>query len=126
MSDYCLLIGHPFLAKLIEPPISDRGFAFEQQPTVRNAIKRLRKGRPPVLLITELFPLAFHDRVSELESLLAHRQQAFPETRVIVLSETNNRERVAALSQRFPLDATVSLPLRMPELDQCLGGLLGS
>jgi len=120
MSDNSLLlIPDPIRAQ----PLTQLGIQLSYQvhgvATIRKAIQHLRK-QPVDVIVTEFFPMVFHDRVSELESLFATRDNQFSHVRICVLVEKHLRSSVEQLSCRYRLDQVCYLPLKLFEVQTCL------
>lgn len=96
-------------------PLYERaGFKVAAEYSVRRALARLKTLTPRVV-VADFSRRHFHDRVSNLESLLAARTR-FPAARVLVLHETAHAADLAQLLVRCPVDATLPLPVREKDL----------
>lgn len=80
--------------------------------SVRRAVKLVRDGLRPDIIVSEFHPLAFNDRVSALEALLAHRDRDFSESLLVVLADTSVRSRVELLGRRFRVDRVLYYPIK--------------
>jgi hypothetical protein len=99
------LLGYPNLRPLYE----SLGYQVQTEFAVRRAISSLRKAKPAVIVAEFYFQPDFRDRVSNLESLLAS-VQSNREVKVIVLYEATHQHALDRLTQRFRIDAALTLP----------------
>lgn len=101
------------------PLYKSKGFTIETADSMRKAVKLLKKTRPAVIVAEFNFQSDFRDRTSSLETLMASVQK-WPDTRVIVFYEKEQRdklERVLALFNVFEI-------LEFPIQEQALAGAL--
>ncbi len=101
------------------PLYEQAGFQVIVEHSVRRALARL-KTLAPQAIVADFSKRHFHDRLSNLESLLAARQR-FPAARVLVLYDPVHAADLAQVLARCPADATLPLPARDAALVQLLG-----
>ena len=95
------------------------GHAVTVEHLARKAIGWLKKSEPKLLVAEFYHDPNFRDRVSNLESVLAHVQRHQPGTTVLVLYPPNDQNYVDRLTARFPVAATQTLPVEVdPFLQQ--------
>jgi hypothetical protein len=100
------------------------GFAAEVVASQRKAQAYL-KGQIPAVIVAEFnFQSDFRDRSSNLETLMA-RLQRHPEVKVICFYQPEHRAKLAALQARFPLFATIPLPVDPALVEAALRRALG-
>lgn len=100
-------------------PLYERaGFQVAIEYSVRRALARLKILMPQVI-VADFSKRYFHDRVSNLESLLAARNR-FPSARVLILYAPAHKSDLAQLLARCPADATLPLPVQDTALVQLL------
>ncbi len=109
------LLGHPNLRPLYER----LGYRVQTEFAVRRAISFLRKEKPAVIVADFYFQPDFRDRVSNLESLLASVQSS-KEVKVVVLYEAAHQHALDRLTQRFRIDAALTLPADEARLEVML------
>jgi DNA-binding NtrC family response regulator len=109
------LLGYPNLRPLFERS----GYSVHTEFAVRRAISHLRREKPTAIAADFYFQPDFRDRVSNLESLLAS-VQSHPEVKVLVLYESAHQHALDRLSQRFRIDAALTLPVDEPRLEAML------
>jgi DNA-binding NarL/FixJ family response regulator len=97
--------GYPDFRPLYE----QLGFEVVTEFSVRRAQARLRAFSPDVL-VADFHRRYFHDRVSNLESLLAIRCR-LPTLRIIVIHDPIHEADVARLKLRCPIDIVLPLPI---------------
>lgn len=83
---------------------------------MRRAISFLKKERPTRVVAEFYHEPAFRDRVSNLESMLAHVQRKLPETQVTVLYNPDDAPYLKQLTERFPVYATLPMPVTPEQL----------
>jgi DNA-binding NarL/FixJ family response regulator len=91
-------------------------FTVQIEHQMRKAISFLKKQKPAVVVAEFYHEPAFRDRVSNLESMLAHLQRKLPETRIIVLYNREDEPFLQQVMGRFPVDVTLPLPVTPEEL----------
>lgn len=106
--------GYPDFRPLYEA----LGFEVVTEFSVRRAQARLREFTPDVL-VADFYKRHFHDRVSNLESLLALKSR-LPDTRIIVIYDPFHEADVAQLRQRCAIDAALPLPVTPAALEAAL------
>ncbi|MEW6132695.1 MAG: hypothetical protein AB1591_05940 [Pseudomonadota bacterium] len=100
------------------PLLKELGFEVTVETSVRRGIARLKDWHPEVV-VADFYKRHFHDRVSNLESLLAVATRN-PETRIIVLYDPFHAADLELLKQRHRIDATLPLPLSASALKAAL------
>ncbi len=98
-------IGYNTLAPLLE----ESGFEIAVETSSRRAMNRLKTWQPDVL-VADFHKRYFHDRVSNLESLLAVATR-YPATRIIVIYDPFHATDLELLKQRHRIDAALPLPV---------------
>ena len=73
---HLLLILNPIDSGRLQRHFTAQGYAVQCMPSIRKAIKHTQKNPTPDLIVSEFFQIYFHDRVSELEALLAARDRS--------------------------------------------------
>lgn len=109
--------GYPDFRPLYE----QLGFDVVTEYSVRRALARLR-GFSPDVLVADFYKRHFHDRLSNLESLLAAKSR-LPDMRVIVLYDPLHQADVDQLRQRCPIDAALPLPVIEQVLEAVLAAI---
>ncbi|NEX15760.1 MAG: hypothetical protein C1943_03740 [Halochromatium sp.] len=95
------------------------GFDAELVSSQRKAQAALKRQIPDVIVAEYNFQSDFRDRTSNLETLMA-RLQRHPEVRVIAIYQPDHRHKLELLLARFPLFATLPLPVSEAEMETCL------
>jgi hypothetical protein len=100
------------------PLFEELGFEVAVETSARRAMNRLKTWRPDVL-VADFYKRYFHDRVSNLESLLAlaTRDDA---TRIVVIYDPFHAADMELLKQRQRIDAALPLPLSASALQAAL------
>ncbi len=98
-------IGFNTLAPLLE----ESGFEIAVETSSRRAMSRLKTWQPDVL-VADFYKRYFHDRVSNLESLLALATRD-DSTRIVVIYDPFHAADMELLKQRHRIDAALPLPL---------------
>ena len=106
------------------PLYEQAGFQVAIEYSVRRALARLKTLAPQVI-VADFGKRYFHDRVSNLESLLAARTR-FPSARVLILYNPSHQSDLARLLVRCPADATLPLPAEDAALVRLLAGWAGT
>ena len=100
-------------------PLYERaGFQVAVEYSVRRALARLKTLAPQVI-VADFSKRHFHDRVSNLESLLAAHHR-FPAARILILYDPAHESDLAKVLARCPADATLPLPTQDATLVQLL------
>jgi len=86
------------------------GYRIDLATTVRAALGSLRRETPDAIVAEFNFKPRYGDRVSDLDSLLAGVDRISPPPPVIVINQPEDAHRVADLSRRHALAATLPLP----------------
>jgi hypothetical protein len=97
--------GYPDFRPLYE----QLGFEVIVEHSVRRAQVRLREFSPDIL-VADFYKRYFHDRVSNLESLLAIKSH-LPAMHTIVLYDPFHEADMAQLKQRCAIDVALPLPV---------------
>jgi DNA-binding NarL/FixJ family response regulator len=102
-------------------PLYERlGYEVVTELSARRAQARLREFTPDVI-VADFYKRYFHDRVSNLESLLALKSR-LPHTRIIVIYDPFHQVDVEQLRERCPIDAALPLPVTEQALEAALTG----
>ncbi len=83
---------------------------------MRKAISFLKKNQPSVVVAEFYHEPAFRDRVSNLESMLAHLQRKLPQTRTIVLYNPVDEPYLQQVMGRFPVNTILPTPVEPQQL----------
>lgn len=86
----------------------------------RRAMNRLKTWQPDVL-VADFYKRYFHDRVSNLESLLALATRN-PATRIVIFYDPFHAADMELLKQRHRIDAALPLPVTASVLQAALAG----
>lgn len=121
-----LIILNPIYSGQLQQHFSQLGYDVTCVPTIRKAIAHTRKHPPPTLIVSEFFQIYFHDRVSEVEALLATRDLLFPNTHACVIATPNQKDKVAQMCQRYRVDEVFYQPLKPQQLIQAVTELLSN
>ncbi len=92
------------------------GYAVKVEHLMRKAISFLKKREPSIVVAEFYHDPAFRDRVSNLESMLAHIQRKLPQTRVVVLYDPADEPFLQQLMGRFPVEQTIPHPVDPEQL----------
>ena len=92
----------------------------------RKAISLLKKHKPDYVVAE--FQYGYGNNyagvnVSNLDVFLASMQKYAPAAKVIVLVSKAERQHVDKLAQLFPIDAVLTLPVRVEQIEACLRDL---
>lgn len=104
----------------LQPLFEELGFEVVIETSARRAMGRL-KNWPPDVLVADFYKRYFHDRVSNLESLLAVATRN-PATRIIVLYDPFHAADLELLKQRHRIDVALPLPPSAAALQAALSG----
>ncbi len=90
-----------------------QGTAYEVkvEHLMRKAISFLKKRAPSIVVAEFYHDPAFRDRVSNLESMLAHLQRKLPQSRVVIIYDPADEPFLQQLMARFPVDQTIPHPV---------------
>jgi hypothetical protein len=102
----------------LQPFFEGQGFEVAIETSARRGMGRLKTWQPDVL-VADFYKRYFHDRVSNLESLLAVATRN-PATRIIVLYDPFHAADLELLKQRHRIDTTLPLPLSANALQEAL------
>ncbi len=83
---------------------------------MRRSLSFLKRNRPRVVIAEFYHEPAFRDRVSNLESMLAHLQRNLPEVITIVLYNPEDERYLQQLLERFPVNHLLPTPVVPGEL----------
>lgn len=95
------------------------GFDAEVVGSQRKAQSALKRRIPDVIVAEYNFQSDFRDRTSNLETLMA-RLQRHPEVRVIAVYQPDHGHKLETLLERFPLFATLPLPVSESQMEATL------
>lgn len=98
---------------------TQKGFTVETADSMRKAVKLLKKIRPAVIVAEFNFQSDFRDRTSSLETLMASVQK-WPETKVIVFYEKEQRDKLERVLALFDVFEILEFPIQEPELASVL------
>jgi hypothetical protein len=100
------------------PLFEELGFEVVIETSSRRAMIRLKTWRPDVV-VADFYKRYFHDRVSNLESLLAlaTRDDA---THIVVIYDLFHSADMELLKQRHRIDTALPLPLSVSALQAAL------
>jgi hypothetical protein len=102
----------------LRPMLEAMGFEVEVETSARRGMSRLKSWLPDVL-VADFYRRYYHDRVSNLESLLAVATRR-PATRIIVLYDPFHAADLELLKQRHRIDIALPLPLNTAALQSVL------
>lgn len=102
----------------LQPLLAEMGFDVAIETSARRGMSRLKNWQPDVV-VADFYRRYFHDRVSNLESLLAVAARN-PDARVIVIYDPFHAADLELLKQRHRIDATLPLPLTAAALEAVL------
>lgn len=102
----------------LQPLLEKLGYEVIVETSCRRAMNRFKAWQPDIV-VADFYKRYFHDRVSNLESLLALATRN-PATRTIVIYDPFHAADVALLKLRYPIDAALPLPLSEPALADAL------
>jgi len=112
--------GYPNFAPLYEA----LGFTVHVETSVRNAIRKLKKLQPLVIVAEFNFQSDFRDRTSSLESLMSVVQR-MPGCHVIVFYELEFAHQLERLTNQHPVFAALAFPIDEEKLKHSLQTILG-
>lgn len=95
------------------------GLEVEIVGSQRKAQAALKRQLPDLIVAEYNFQSDFRDRTSNLETLMA-RLQRHPQVRVIAIYHPDHRHKLDGLVERFPLFATLPLPLSEQDMEAAL------
>lgn len=110
--------GYPNLLPLYQR----LGFRVEVVNSQRKARSVLKSRVPDVVVAEYIFQSDFRDRTSNLETLMAVLQR-HPEVKVVVFYLPEQAPKLAILAERFPLFATIPLPVTLEQVEAVLAPL---
>jgi DNA-binding NtrC family response regulator len=110
--------GYPNLLPLYQR----LGFQVEVVNSQRKARSVLKSRVPDVVVAEYIFQSDFRDRTSNLETLMAVLQR-HPEVKVVVFYLPEQAPKLAILAERFPLFATIPLPVTLAQVEAVLAPL---
>lgn len=95
------------------------GIEAELVSSQRKAQAALKRRIPDIIVAEYNFQSDFRDRTSNLETLMA-RLQRHPRVRVIAIYQPDHRHKLDQLLARFPLFATLALPVSEADMELSL------
>lgn len=107
--------GYPNFAPIYE----SLGFTVHIETSVRNAMRKLKKIEPVVIVAEFNFQSDFRDRTSSLESLMSVVQR-MPGCHVIVFYEQEFAHQLQKLTNQHAVTATLAFPIDEAKLKQVL------
>ena len=110
--------GYPNLLPLYQR----LGFQVEVVNSQRKARSVLKSRVPDVVVAEYIFQSDFRDRTSNLETLMAVLQR-HPAVKVVVFYLPEQAPKLAILAERFPLFATIPLPVTLDQVEAVLAPL---
>ena len=110
--------GYPNLLPLYQR----LGFQVEVVNSQRKARSVLKSRIPDVVVAEYIFQSDFRDRTSNLETLMAVLQR-HPQVKVVVFYLPEQAPKLAILAERFPLFATIPLPVTLEQVEAVLAPL---
>jgi hypothetical protein len=122
-NDILFLMEYSIFPELVRG-LQAEGHVVTVEHLARKAIGWLKKSAPKLLVAEFYHDPNFRDRVSNLESVLAHVQRHQPDTLVLVLYPPNDQDYVDRLTARFPVAATQTLPVEVAPFLQQVDALL--
>jgi DNA-binding NtrC family response regulator len=110
--------GYPNLLPLYQR----LGFQVDVVNSQRKARSVLKSRVPDVVVAEYIFQSDFRDRTSNLETLMAVLQR-HPQVKVVVFYLPEQAPKLAILAERFPLFATIPLPVTLEQVESVLAPL---
>ncbi len=104
----------------LQPLFETLGLEAVVETSARRGMSRLKTWQPDIV-VADFHKRYFHDRVSNLESLLAVATRN-AETRIIVLYDPFHAADMELLKQRHRIDVALPLPLSVAGLQAALSG----
>ncbi len=104
----------------LQPLFEGMGFEVAIETSARRGMGRVKNWQPDIL-VADFYKRYFHDRVSNLESLLAVATRN-PDVRIIVIYDPFHAADLDLLKQRHRIDVALPLPLSAAALQQALSG----
>jgi len=111
--------GYPNFSPMYE----SLGFTVHTESSVRNAIRKLKKIQPLVVVAEFNFQSDFRDRTSSLESLMSVLQR-MPGCQTIVFYEQEFTHQLSRLTSQHRIFASLSFPIDEVLLKQTLQEIL--
>jgi ActR/RegA family two-component response regulator len=105
----------------LQPLFEEQGFEVAIETSARRGMSRLKSWLPDIV-VADFYKRYFHDRVSNLESLLAVATRN-PATRIVVLYDPFHAADVELLKRRHRIDVALPLPLVAAALQEALSGV---
>ena len=96
--------------------LQESHYQIQIEHQMRKAISFLKKKSPSVVVAEFYHEPAFRDRVSNLESMLAHIQRKLPDTQVIVLYNPEDKYYLDQVMGRFPVVTILAMPVTPAQL----------
>jgi hypothetical protein len=104
----------------LHPLFEEWGFEAAIETSARRGMSRLKTLQPDVV-VADFYKRYFHDRVSNLESLLAVATRN-PATRIVVVYDPFHATDLELLRKRHRIDVALPLPLVIAALREALSG----
>lgn len=104
----------------LQAALGELGFEVAVETSARRGMSKLKTWQPDVL-VADFYRRYFHDRVSNLESLLAVATRN-PASRIIVIYDPFHAADLALIQQRHRVDATIALPFTQSALEAAVLG----
>lgn len=86
------------------------GYQVSTASSMRKALTQLKARAPDVILAEFNRSIRVHDRVSNLEPLLAHLQTGHRGTRLVVMIDRQDLSQLEPLRNRFPIADVLIFP----------------
>jgi hypothetical protein len=96
--------------------LRNAGHQLQVEHIMRRAISYLKKSKPELVIAEFYHEPAFRDRVSNLESMLAHIQRKLPDTRTVVIFDPKDELYLAQVIERFPVTEKIPHPVSIEQL----------
>lgn len=96
-------------------PLTSMGYEVVVETSARRAMGRFKTWQPDVL-VADFYKRYFHDRVSNLESLLAVATRS-PDMRIVVIYDPFHAADLELIKLRHRVDATIPLPFTQTTLE---------
>ncbi len=91
--------------------IRDAGYPLTVEHLMRNAIKRMKRQAPAVIVAEFAHESHFRDRVSNLESMLAQVERSPVRPKTLVFYDAAKRSYLDRLLRMFTIDQCLEMPL---------------
>ncbi len=91
--------------------IRDAGYPLTVEHLMRNAIKRIKRDAPAIVVAEFAHESHFRDRVSNLESMLAQVERSRTRPRTLVFYDAAKRPYLDRLLEIFRIDRCLEMPV---------------